>query len=65
MRIRMIAARILQEAGRERPLSVGVEYDAAEGVALDLIASGAATRGGLAPPETKPDAPPETKRGRR
>jgi hypothetical protein len=65
MRIRMIAARTLQEAGCERPLSVGVEYDLAEGVALDLIASGAAAPAGLRPPETKPDATPETKRGRR
>lgn len=71
MLIVMLRPRRLQEAGAERMLSVGVEYDLAPLVAQSLVATGAARfvedeasleTAGLAPPEIKPDFPPETKR---
>lgn len=63
MHVRMLRARALQDAGVERPLSVGEVYDLPAGVAGALIATGAATahdEGGdvevavVRPPETKP-----------
>ena len=40
MIVLMRVARDWQHAGHERPLSVGVEYDLPDGVALSLIAGG-------------------------
>lgn len=40
----MVVAREWQDAGQQRPLSVGQVYDLPEGVAVALIATGAAAR---------------------
>ena len=65
MLIRMTRYRTLQDAGREKPLSVGEAYDLPEFVAQSLIATGAAVsleaRHPVVP-EAKPMAPPERKR---
>lgn len=80
MLVRMVAARVLQEAGRERPLSRGEAYDLADPVAAALIATGVATAvvqtsaledvssddtRAQRPPEGRPLASPETKESRR
>lgn len=71
MRIRMLRARVLSDAGIERPLDLGQEYDLPQIVAESLIATGAAeesedvfeeSREAVAP-EIRPMRPPETKRG--
>jgi hypothetical protein len=68
MTVCMVAAREWQDAGIQRPLSVGMTYELPDNVALSLIATGAATRTTVHPAllETKPAFPQETKvRGRR
>jgi hypothetical protein len=86
--VRMRIGRVMQDAGRERPLARGERYDLPDPVAQALIATGAAVAepaaaapgpemdpegeggadpgeaAGLRAPESKPDAPPETGRGR-
>jgi hypothetical protein len=65
MRVRMLVARVLQEAGRERPLSAGETYEVSDATGADLVACGAAVSLAVtAPPERKPATPPETKRRR-
>lgn len=67
MRVRMTRQRVLQDAGRERPLVVGVEYELPDPVAQSLVASGAAEavveeeRAARRAPETKPTRAPERK----
>jgi hypothetical protein len=68
MRVRMLRARVLQDAGKELPLDQGKVYDLVPAVALPLVATGAAEIADVAivasAPETKPMRAPETK-GRR
>lgn len=77
MRVRMLIARSLQEAGCERPLSADREYDLSEVVAISLVATGAAKAvrpvedpsadvctAAVAPPEGRLLGAPETKIGR-
>lgn len=69
----MVAACDLQECGRERPLSIGHDYDIADVVAQQLIANGTAVpvadpdadEKSERPPEIKPVQPPEHKGRRR
>lgn len=61
MRIRMVIAQRLQEAGAERPLSIGEVYDVSDVVGSSLIASGDAVLAGPVVLETKPAAALETK----
>lgn len=78
MHIRMLVARAIQDAGRQRPLSSGRVYDVPEVVAEGLVRDGSAelaegsaeapedaNAAALRAPDTKPDLPLETKRGRR
>ena len=44
MNVVMVRARAWQHAGQERVLSIGQVYDLPDAIALDLIATGAATR---------------------
>jgi hypothetical protein len=61
----MRAARAWQDAGHERPLSLGEEYDLPAPVAETLIADGVAEAvSSRRPPETKPELAYETKRGK-
>lgn len=67
MTIRILAQRVLQDAGVERVLDVGRCYDdLSDVVARSLIATGAAVEVAMvrAAPETKPVPRLETKRGR-
>lgn len=66
MRVKMLRARVLQDAGKERPLDLGCEYDLAPVVAVSFVATGAAVivedvAAVSAAPETKPLRAPETK----
>lgn len=68
MTIRILAQRVLQEAGVERVLDVGRCYDdLSDVVARSLVATGAAVEVAavLSAPETRPAPRLETKRGRK
>lgn len=64
MLIRMLAAQRLQEAGTERPLSIGAVYEVSDVVGRDLVASGDAELAPMAAPETK-GGEPVARRGRK
>lgn len=51
MQVEILIGRQWQDAGVERPLSVGVVYDLPDGVACALIATGAAKRLPMVAPE--------------
>lgn len=61
MQIVMLIARYWQDAGIERPLSVGESYDLPDGVAAALIATGAAIRPLVAPERVAAMGAPERK----
>lgn len=65
MIVLMRVARDWQHAGRERPLSVGVEYDLPDGVALSLIAEGDADAVVSVETASLVGAPENKARGRR
>lgn len=65
MRVVMLAARFLQHAGAERPLSIGEVYELPDVVARALLEAGDAELVPVGPSETKPDPVVlETKRKR-
>lgn len=53
MLIRMRAAVRLQDAGAERPLSMGAVYDVSDVVGRELLAHGTAELAEMRAPETK------------
>ena len=63
MLIQMRAAVRMQDAGAERPLSVGQTYEVADLVGRDLLATGRAVLAEMRAPETK--GAQTGKRGRR
>jgi len=66
MRVRMLAARFLQDAGAERPLSIGEVYELPDLVARRLLEAGEAEAVAPSPDEQKPEPVAiETKRGKR
>lgn len=68
MRVLMCRPRRFLDAGVERMLDLGSEYDLPVVVAESLVATGAAVMVEhvvLVAPEIKPMRPPETKQGRR
>ena len=66
MRVRMLAARFLQDAGAEQPLSIGEVYELPDVVARRLLEAGEAEPVAPGPHEQKPEPVVfETKRGKR
>lgn len=53
MLIRMVVARVWQDAGRERPLGIGEVHDVPDPVGRQLLREGSAMHAQMAAPETK------------
>lgn len=58
----MLAPRVIQDCGREKPLAMGEDYDLPDVVASALVATGVAQRVRRAPENAMVPGAPETKR---